>query len=66
MLYEGEQILPLVRRHSQRRAHALEHVGGYLDLPALLEPGVPSDADARERGDVLAAQPRSAATVGVG
>ncbi len=65
VLHEREQVFALVGRHPQRRADALENVGGHLDLAALLEPGVPGHADAGERRDVLAAQARSPAAVGV-
>ena len=46
MLHEREQILALVGRHAQRARNALEHVGRNLNVSPLLEPGVPSDADA--------------------
>ena len=65
MLNEREQILAFVRRHAQRGANALEHVGRNLDPAALLEPRVPRDTDARERRNVLAPEARRSPPVGI-
>jgi hypothetical protein len=66
MLHERKQILAFVRGHPQRSRDALQDIGRDLNIASLLEPRVPGHTDAGERGDVLAAQARSAAPVGVG
>src|SRR4051794_25070761 len=53
---------PLVRVEAQRAGDRVEHLLGDADVAALLEPGVPGHADARERRDLFPAQPRRTAT----
>ncbi len=53
---EPEQVLALVRIEQQRPRDRVQHLRRGVDVAALLQPGVPGDADAGERGDLLAAQ----------
>lgn len=60
-LHQGEDVLDLGVRELQHAGDGDQHLLRGVDLPPLLEPGVPADADARERGDLLAAEPDLAA-----
>src|SRR4029453_17527119 len=40
----------------QRAGYGLEHLPGRADMPALLKPGVPRDADARQERDLFPAE----------
>jgi hypothetical protein len=61
---EREQMRPLVRVEEQRPRDRVEHLRGRIDVPALLEPRVPGDADTGELRDLLAAKARRAPTAG--
>src|SRR5258708_9754789 len=45
----------------ERTGHSVQDLGAGVDRAALLQPGVPGDADTRELGDLLTAQPGGAA-----
>ena len=51
------QMLALRPVQPQRPRQRVEHLRARVDLAALLEPGVPGDADAREQRQFLPAQP---------
>ncbi|KAG1071027.1 hypothetical protein G6F40_017558 [Rhizopus arrhizus] len=51
----------LVVAHAQHLRQALQHLGRGAHFAALLDPGVPGDADAAQLGDFFAPQPRRAA-----
>ena len=53
---------PLQLTQAQRRRDGVEHLDAHVDRAALLEPGVPSDADSRELGEFLPPQARSTAS----
>jgi hypothetical protein len=50
----------LARSEPQHAGDRVEHLDARIDRPALLEPGVPGDADAGELRHLFAAQARSA------
>src|SRR5580700_4046376 len=52
----GEQVLPLGRGHPQHARQALDHLAADADVTALLEPGVPGDADPGQLRQFLPAQ----------
>src|SRR4051812_22532305 len=61
---EVEEVRALSGVEAQDPGQRVEHLCGRLDVPALLEPGVPGQADAGELGDLLATQAwRSASPV---
>jgi hypothetical protein len=57
---EREEVRVLVRVELQRPRDRVEHLRRGMNVPALLEPRVPGDADASELGHFLASQPGSA------
>ena len=57
---EREQVRALVPVELQRSRDRVEHLGGRIDVAALLEPRVPRDADTCELCDLLATQARGA------
>src|ERR1700683_502582 len=52
----GEQVLALGRGHPQHARQALDHLAAGADVTALLEPGVPGDADPGQLCQFLPAQ----------
>ena len=64
MLHQREEVDALVFGQPEGVADALEHLVRHAHVAALLEPGVPGDAHARERGDVFAAQAFGALALG--
>ncbi len=60
-LREPVEVLPLRLVEPERAGHRVEDLAAGVDRAALLEPGVPRDADARELGHLLTAQPGGAA-----
>jgi hypothetical protein len=48
-------VFSLDRAESKRGSDGVEDLAADIDRSALLEPGVPSDADARELGKLFAA-----------
>ena len=65
LLHEREQVDPFVLGQAEGVADALQHLVGDAHLATLLEPGVPGDADAGERGHVLAPQALRTAPLGL-
>jgi hypothetical protein len=57
-------VIALVRVEQQCPGHRVQHLRRGVDVASLLEPRVPGDADAGQRGDLLAAQARRAAPGG--
>ncbi len=55
------QVFPFRPVQPERAGHRVEHLGAGVDLAALLQPGVPGDADASQQSHFLAPQARRAA-----
>jgi len=53
-------VLTLGSVEPEGARHRVQHLGARVDLAALFQPRVPRDADPREQGNLLAAQPRRA------
>src|SRR5262245_4373020 len=54
---QPKQMLSLLVVHPQGARHRLPDLRRRVDVPALLEPGVPGHADGGELGDLLAPEP---------
>src|SRR5262249_61831173 len=54
---EREEMRVLVVVELQRPRDRVEHLGGRVDVPSLLEPRVPRHPDTRELRDLLAPEP---------
>ncbi|MGX1120753.1 hypothetical protein RKD37_006116 [Streptomyces ambofaciens] len=61
-----EEVGALGGVEQQGAGEGVEDLHGDLDVPGLLQPGVPGDADGRELGDLLAPQPRGPAPASAG
>lgn len=54
--HELEEVRALARVQLERAGEGVQDLHGDLDVPGLLQPGVPGDADRGELGDLLPAQ----------
>jgi hypothetical protein len=63
---EQEQVIAFAIVQLERVGDAEKKSLRYLDIAPLLEPGVPRQANARERRDFFSAQSRSTSAIGSG
>ena len=66
MTGKTEEVDPFDRLQLESASHGRQDLGRDPDVPALLEPRVPGEADAGEVGDLLPAQAGRAAPATVG
>ncbi|MNP37132.1 hypothetical protein D3C76_1305650 [compost metagenome] len=50
---KGEQVLAFIRGQFECGSYVIQHRMGYLNIPSLFQPGVPSRAYARQLGDLF-------------